>query len=653
MSEDAKVEEPKKLKTHGVLYLHGAGMPEDRETLVGDALSTIANGLIDVFSSDRFLQRHFRMATKAKGKRHGLTELDLDIFRRAEKGEAEEQECTIRMRDVLWKPTMRKRSLGDYIPLLWLWAFAFQSHTVRMVKLEKLDRQLPSDWDTYGLEGLERGSQGSRRNRDLGGRILLALGGLASTWLIAFVVGELATWLNPTWTGESTEFKQMWQIATSIISLSFVSAVLLILLALAEVWDRKGNRVHGHLHMLAIILTTAWLALFLAPPLLVVYYFDRVVLVVGTSGLAAAATFIVLRVNAWWERVVFLLMVALGIWIVTYVSSSIVGSDTVLRRLRKDMRSILADWLTTLLVTAGAPLLIALIVILDLLSVLPFVGDSLKNLAKSISEAGLWESLKDIHMFLTDASRAAVARLLIEKALCELAKEVDFVHVFSHSLGTVVAYETLVQIGNGDGVLIKINDPVHRKIKTLVTFGSPLNKIRTLANKVAQEHEVLADFDYSRFNNTVVLRQGTSTLQWVNFYSFQDVVSDVLSLYSQKSDPVRPSEFSVASANDILTAHGAYWHDQGFWNTILEVMGIVYPAAEMMRIEKLPQTRADGRLSEALRAQGIVTSVQLHMKLSDPQGRSDMLTEAGGAATEDQVMALVNQTESGRPEVKL
>ena len=53
----------------------------------------------------------------------------------------------------------------------------------------------------------------------------------------------------------------------------------------------------------------------------------------------------------------------------------------------------------------------------------------------------------------------------------------------------------------------------------------------------------------------------------------QDVVSDICSLYTD--GPVRPHEFDTASAQDLFSAHGAYWTDASFWKNTLQMMGVL------------------------------------------------------------------------------
>ncbi len=559
--------------THGILVLHGAGMPEDQTKIVGDPLSTIANGLIAYLDQGEPAHRTIWEAARAEVRENNLAGLDIDVFRMPASGKPTKPEYKIRMREVLWKPTMPNHGLLEYLPLLWLWAFAFESHAVRKVEADKQKQRGVNDRGDNDRQDVEKESQDTRRLADLESRVAIAVFGFIATLLDAFIVGEVVKWFNPQWTSISPEFVRLWQITTSVIAWSLVAAILLVLLATQELRDRKVGKPHGSVHLMAIILSTTWLAPFLVPWLLVLYYFDRVLIFVLLLGLVAGVILVSLRVETWELRVAFLLSVAFVIWLVIWARSSEAFAERASRLAEAGVRPVVIGWLIGLLVIAGAPLIICLILALELLSLLPIGGDSFHKLAQSLSQASTWIVLKDIYVYLTDSSRSALARYRVEEGIKELSQDVDTIHIFAHSLGTVVAYETLVNVGRGNGALIKKGDSTYEKIRTLVTYGSPLNKVRILADVTAKSTQIMSGFDYLRFDHSAQLAEDLYDFDWLNFYALQDVVSDELSLYARPEDPIHPCEFCVESAQDIMTAHGVYWTDNGFWKATLETIG--------------------------------------------------------------------------------
>ncbi|MBI3914036.1 MAG: alpha/beta hydrolase, partial [Chloroflexi bacterium] len=226
---------------------------------------------------------------------------------------------------------------------------------------------------------------------------------------------------------------------------------------------------------------------------------------------------------------------------------------------------------------------ILFILTLEIFSVFPVIGNVFKNWAENF-QGDIWEGIKDNFAFLTDPSDAATAREIVERGIIDLAtQDLESIHLFAHSLGTVIAYDTLVHLGRDAGALIRKNDAVHAKIKSLVTYGSPLNKVRMLANKATEAAqsdppvEIMPGFDCTRFDDNAILPQDRRDFRWLNHFSPHDFVSDTLSQYhkaqdpdSRGEDPTIPHEYWTPSANDLLTAHGAYWDDKEFWRANLQ-----------------------------------------------------------------------------------
>ncbi len=621
--------------THGILILHGAGMPEDQTRIAGDPLSTIADGLIDHFNHDPFLSAHHEMAIQPGVKDRGLEQLDLLIYKKEQDQPRGSIKYRIRMRAPLWKPTTPKQPLASYIQMLWTWAIAFRSHFLRKYEFEKRDelaRQSRGDleWDRDGLKKVfedDKKFRGQRRVADLRARIVLAIAGLGSILLYRWLAPLSIKLINPQWLADYGPLLS--NIYGETISLSLLTAVLLVLLAFQEKRDRDKGGLHSNLQLIAMILCTAWLGLFLTPVLFFLYYIDGVVLLIIAS---SAFVYLPQVIGDWSIRVVYVLLLAFTVFlIVIWPAPRRVASNAASGLFRDTRSSFFAGWITVLLVEAAAPLAILVILVLELLSFVPFIGDDLKTLTQNISEAGLWESLKDICIFITDSSRAAEARWYVEEEIRKLG-DVESIHILAHSLGTVVAYDTLVQLGRGDGALFNKETgneykSVVKKIRTLVTFGCPLNKIRLLADLTERDDERAREttLDCKRFDDTARLSHdlGGGDFKWVNVYALQDVASDICSTFSPEKEPdssrvpIRPLEFSAWTARDILTAHGDYWIDPGFWNTALEAMNIVYPRGQMRRIEKLRRDELMGKDPEWLREQGIVTQTQLLSQLEE------------------------------------
>ena len=156
----------------------------------------------------------------------------------------------------------------------------------------------------------------------------------------------------------------------------------------------------------------------------------------------------------------------------------------------------------------------------------------------------------------------------------------DRVIIAGHSLGSVIAYDTL------DRINIKANLREGKKLQIqkfagLITFGSPLDKIafffreRTrpdeyirgaiLAHLHSFKAKPLSD-DTGEHDVSNPIEHKLDTIPWVNYYAHNDPVSGHLDFYSiHDQDNVKltlPQSWGVA--------HTGYWTNQDFYEDIIK-----------------------------------------------------------------------------------
>ncbi len=145
-----------------------------------------------------------------------------------------------------------------------------------------------------------------------------------------------------------------------------------------------------------------------------------------------------------------------------------------------------------------------------------------------------------------------------------------------HSLGSVLAYDTLDAMINLDQVSAKANQrEVVRRTRALVTFGSPLDKTAFLFRLQAGNEQnwireqlaasvqpLIVDYKY-RCDNP---EHPTRRLAWVNIWSPADVISGPLEYYDDpdlpKDDPrcaLKVENIRDPKANIPFYAHVQYW----------------------------------------------------------------------------------------------
>lgn len=147
----------------------------------------------------------------------------------------------------------------------------------------------------------------------------------------------------------------------------------------------------------------------------------------------------------------------------------------------------------------------------------------------------------------------------------------DRVIVVGHSLGSVLAYDTLNAMFNED-ILTQGTYKVRETTRALITCGSPLDKtafiFRTqLAVANPEIREALAAamqpliVDYAFRTIPVPRAPGPTMFEWVNVYSRRDIISGSLEYYDWQP----PAGLAVRNVKDVLApispikAHTGYW----------------------------------------------------------------------------------------------
>ena len=140
--------------------------------------------------------------------------------------------------------------------------------------------------------------------------------------------------------------------------------------------------------------------------------------------------------------------------------------------------------------------------------------------------------------------------------------EYQGVIMIGHSLGSVVAYDTLNSLINQD-VLGGSKDDIVARTRALITFGSPLDKTAFVFGHRKKEtsatREALAATVQPLIEN---LRY--RTFDWINVYSRRDVISNPLLYYDPPASAGITGECAVDNLEDPdalipLAAHTEYW----------------------------------------------------------------------------------------------
>lgn len=188
-----------------------------------------------------------------------------------------------------------------------------------------------------------------------------------------------------------------------------------------------------------------------------------------------------------------------------------------------------------------------------------------------LGDVAAYVSSHTVNRFATVRERIRdVGRELAHAVYAERRKdgtgfEYDAVLVVGHSLGSVIAYDTLNEVLNESTEVGGLD--AEARTLGLVTFGSPLDKtafiFRTLL-KNAEIREALA-----AGNQPLIQPPHTEgrRIRWINLYSLFDVVSGRLNFFDPERGDEPPKHRRVENYVDRdatfpLVAHTQYWNNQ-------------------------------------------------------------------------------------------
>ncbi|MBD2203023.1 hypothetical protein H6G33_03785 [Calothrix sp. FACHB-1219] len=172
---------------------------------------------------------------------------------------------------------------------------------------------------------------------------------------------------------------------------------------------------------------------------------------------------------------------------------------------------------------------------------------------------------------------------LLQQIIKDPQAKYDQVIIVGHSLGSCIAYDTLNQLcieSTLAGDLGKSMDI--DKLKGLVTFGSPLDKIAFFFRNVAQEQQyirrrIIEHLNSFRIKPELVTKSTSNYLgknpvvcqlehiSWINYYHLEDPISGHLDYYENLINEEMTYKTSWGASG-----HLGYWTDMKFYKSIAE-----------------------------------------------------------------------------------
>jgi hypothetical protein len=155
----------------------------------------------------------------------------------------------------------------------------------------------------------------------------------------------------------------------------------------------------------------------------------------------------------------------------------------------------------------------------------------------------------------------------------------DKIAVVGHSLGSVIAYDTLNALMNAEK--LSVTDlKIAKRTCLLETFGSPLDKIAFFFSFQGKDTFHVREQMASAVQPLITDYEEFRTFPWINVYSRNDIVSGKVELYDlplkEQTQAVqalilqhRVQPFPDPDAIVPLAAHVAYWKNRLVWEKLL------------------------------------------------------------------------------------
>jgi hypothetical protein len=148
--------------------------------------------------------------------------------------------------------------------------------------------------------------------------------------------------------------------------------------------------------------------------------------------------------------------------------------------------------------------------------------------------------------------------------------------VVGHSLGSVLAYDTLNALVNMDNVSGPVDARhVIQRTRALITFGSPLDKTAFIFRTQAGSDQAWIREQLAASMQPLIVdypQYRPPTFTWVNIWSPMDIISGALDYYDDPkvlgSDPRHVQNEVDREATRPLLAHVQYWGNERLRETL-------------------------------------------------------------------------------------
>jgi hypothetical protein len=217
----------------------------------------------------------------------------------------------------------------------------------------------------------------------------------------------------------------------------------------------------------------------------------------------------------------------------------------------------------------------------------PFL-QSAWTLSKIIVTPPLVDLVGDVAIYTTNDVKSPYERLreqlltesstLLKAIVKDKEANYDQVIIAGHSLGSCIAYDTLNLLCVEASLSKNKGQMSMNKIKGLITFGSPLDKIAFFCREKAQKEQYIRSSILEHLNSFRVKPQAKrqnlyftknpvdcilDDVEWVNYYHLKDPISGHLDYYENVENVLMKYDAQWG-----IEAHLGFWTDPDFYKDI-------------------------------------------------------------------------------------
>ena len=179
------------------------------------------------------------------------------------------------------------------------------------------------------------------------------------------------------------------------------------------------------------------------------------------------------------------------------------------------------------------------------------------------------DRFEDIRKKIKDAAKESASAVYLAKANNSDDFEYEKVAVVGHSLGSVIAYDTLNRLIADDALAAGVTG-ITRRTGLFLTFGSPLDKIAFFFSVMGKNTQHIRE-QLAAVVQPMIQDYRNRTFRWVNVYSRNDIICGSLDFYDLPGTSAPPGVENVRDEDALipLVAHVEYWKNLTLWKQLL------------------------------------------------------------------------------------